>query len=229
MTDTSADERPLRQINFLEGLSEFDRELLTDRAQRRVMKKRSLFFQKGDEINCIYVVDEGWVRTFTTTSTGKEITIGLWSHGDIIGAPDICGGTRALSAEAVNDAVLWRIGARELDDLIHSSPGIARNLILALSFKVRWATTMADQLGTQSVTSRLAFTLANLAQLHGREEPSGGIAIEQLTHQDLGYMIGASRQWVTRTLNELESESILQCSMRRIVVNDLNALLSLVR
>lgn len=220
------DKRPLRQIDFFAGLSAADLDLFTKRAHRHRYRKRAILFQQGDDTANIYVIDEGWVRTFTTGATGKEITIGLWSRGDIIGAPDICATTRSLSAEAVDDSVLWSIGAQDLDGLIAESSGFARNLIKALSFKVRWASTIADRLGTGSVDYRVAFILANLAQLHGQKDLDNHLVIERLTHQDIGHMVGASRQWVTRTLNKFENEKLLRCHTRRIVVMDLDGLLS---
>ena len=88
---------PLRQIDFFSGLPPEDHELFVQRAHRRHYKKHTLLFQQGDETTSIYVIEAGWVRTFATSSAGKEITIGLWSCGDIIGAPDVCATTRSLS------------------------------------------------------------------------------------------------------------------------------------
>lgn len=216
---------PLRQIDFFAGLSSADRGLFAERARRHKYRKRTVLYQQGDETANIYVVDQGWVRTFTTGLTGKEITIGLWSKGDIIGAPDICAKTRSLSAETIDDAVLWRISKNDLDGLITESTGIARNLIEALSFKVRWASTMVDRLGTGPVHHRVAFIVANLAQLHGRRHGENDLVIEQLSHQDIAHMVGASRQWVTRTLNAFQKQKLLACHTRRIVVMDLDGLL----
>lgn len=227
-TAKAAVREPLCQANFITALTPDDRELFMRQARRKHYKKHTLLFQQGDESSSIYVIDEGWVRTFTTAANGKEITIGLWSCGDLIGAPDICARTRSLSAEAVDDAVLWRVSSEDLDSLVEQSPGFARNMVYALSFKTRWATTMVDRLGNESVSARVAFTVANLAQLHGRREPGDRLVIERLTHQDIGHMVGASRQWVTQTLKGFEKEGLLECHMRRIIVKDLNGLLSLV-
>jgi CRP-like cAMP-binding protein len=87
---------------------------------------------------------------------------------------------------------------------------------------------MVDRIGTDSVRSRVAFTVANLARLHGRRERSGHLVIERLTHQDIGHMVGASRQWVTQMLKALEKERLLTCHMRRIEVLDLPGLLGCV-
>ena len=129
-------------------------------------------------------------------------------------------------AEAVDDAILWRIDADTLETLIDQAPGFARNLIRALSFKVRWASTMVDRFGTYSVESRVAFAVANLAQLHGRREKDDRLIVERLTHQDIGRMVGASRQWVTRTLKTFEKEGLLECHTRRIDVTCLQGLLA---
>lgn len=218
--------QPLRQVDLFDGLTERERSLVRERARQRRYRKHAIIFNQGDEAGDAWLVEDGWVRTYYTALSGKEITIGLWSRGDIIGAPDICATSRLLSAQAVEDSVVLRFSPADLDFLITEISRFARNLIMALSFKVRWVTTIVDRLSTEPVISRLAQMLVTLAQLRGVQREEGILIIERLTHQDISRMVGASRQWVTRSLSQFEREGLLQCSKRRIIIIDVARLVA---
>ena len=67
-------------------------------------------------------------------------------------------------------------------------------------------------LGTRSVSERLAMLLINLAEIHGVEEDDGIAIGSPFTHEVFSQMVGASRQWVTMTLDRFQREGLIRIS-----------------
>ena len=75
-------------------------------------------------------------------------------------------------------------------------------------------------LGTRSVLQRLAQLLLTLCELDGRET-AGEILIDRsLTHEELANMVGATRQWVTASIDRFQKQSLLKVIDRKIIILD---------
>ena len=73
---------------------------------------------------------------------------------------------------------------------------------------------------TRSVLQRLAQLLITLCDLDGADT-TGGIVIDRvLTHEELANLVGATRQWVTASLDRFQKQTLLRIENRRIVVLD---------
>jgi CRP-like cAMP-binding protein len=88
----------------------------------------------------------------------------------------------------------------------------------ALEFKGKCLSAMVQMLGTRSVSERLAMLLCNLADLHGVPERDGIAIGPPFTHEAFAQMIGASRQWVTITLDRFQAEGVIRVGRCRTVL-----------
>ncbi|WP_336119313.1 Crp/Fnr family transcriptional regulator, partial [Marinobacter sp. CH_CUG1437-1] len=170
------------------------------------------------------IIESGWIRTFYTAASGKEITVGLWSTGDLIGAPDYSFQNRLLAAEATKDSTVLILENADIDEFIRTIPSFAKCLIGALSFKVRWATSIFDRLATESLISRVAQTVLSLAHLHGKDGFGGTIVISEISHQDIANMIGAARPSVSLALRQLEASKHIKIGRKRLIVLNVEGL-----
>lgn len=180
---------------------------------------------QGDPAGEFFIIKDGLVRTFYLAPSGKEITIGYWTNGDLAGTTDIFNpGVRELSIEAIRDTDVILINDKELAVILRAFPDIAALIVEALAFKLRRFTMLTKMFATQSVLSRLAQILLIFARLYGAQTQEGILIETAFTHEEIGNMIGASRQWVTITLNQLQEMSLLKLGRHRILITDLNAL-----
>jgi CRP/FNR family cyclic AMP-dependent transcriptional regulator len=212
--------RPIPK-GLLYGLTDDERQHVYWIGHRRTFRRNSIIYSQGDPSGVTFFVERGMVRTYRASCNGKEFTVGFWSTGEIIGAPDVLSDEpRMLSAEAVRESELVGFTSVDLDVLIEEVPRFARNLIAALSFKARWMMHVSNVLGTHSVPQRVANTLLLQASVHGRTTEEGGRMVDHLSHQDLALLVGASRQRVTQALAEFERGWLIQCGNKRIVLLD---------
>ena len=210
----------MKQRNLLEGFSEEEIADFRRRVRRISMPRGRIIFDQGESGRDIFWIESGWVKTFYTSLSGSVITIGMWSSGDVIGAPDIDFEERLLSAQVVRDASLLLLSSSDINYLLKTNERFVHNLVAALSFKVRWATSIFDRMATESVLARVAQTIMALAHLYGEEAPDGTISVVQLSHQDIADMVGASRPSVSLTLRKLEEGGFIKLAMKRITIVD---------
>jgi CRP-like cAMP-binding protein len=74
------------------------------------------------------------------------------------------------------------------------------------------------------VPTRLSRRLCELARRHGVPDGAGVLLPLPLTQEDLGRMVGASRESVNRSLAALSSRGLVRTEGRRYVIPDLEAL-----
>lgn len=212
--------RPTPQ-GLLRGLSDDERRHVYQVSVRRDFRRNTIIYSQGDPSDATYFVESGMVRTYRNSRDGSEFTIGFWSTDEIIGGPDVFSDQpRMLSAASVRDSTLLRFTSADLDVLIEDVPRFAHNLVAALSFKARWMMHLCDVLGTRAVPQRIADTLLVQATVHGARNEEGLRVVTHLSHHDLALLVGASRQWVTQALADLERWELVACRSKRIVLLD---------
>ncbi len=211
--------RFLRQPNLFRRLSSAQRERIVRRGHRRPLDSGEMLFTQGTYHDGIFLIESGLIRTFYTSPSGREITLAYWAPGNIVGTPDIFdGGTHVWSGVAVSRSDVLAFDGQDLRKLVEQVPAFAIGVIEALSFKGKCISMLVQMLGTRSVSERLTAVLCTLGELYGVRERDAITIGPPFTHEVLAKMVGASRQWVTITLNRLQKRGILRISKRHIVI-----------
>jgi len=190
----------------------------------------TLLFAQAAPRTGTFIVKQGLVRTYYSSPMGKEVTVGFWSDGDMVGGPDFfdeC--MHVWSGEAVEDSVVWVIKGHDLHELSVTVPAIAECVIAALSFKLRWVSLLLQNMGTESVRHRLAHLLVSLSDMYGVKCEEGIQIRYPFTQEDLANMICATRQWVSMTLRKFQQEGIVRVAKRRLVILDMAGLRGMAR
>jgi CRP/FNR family cyclic AMP-dependent transcriptional regulator len=193
---------------------------------RKRVAKGSTVFTQGTLHTTTFIVERGLVRTYYTSSTGKEVTMAYWSDGDLIGGPNVLTADtmHVWSARAVEDAEVWCIAAHDLELLVGTRPAIARFVIDSLTLKLFWLSALLQAFGTQSVFLRLAHLLLKLADLYGTPTRNGIAIRHYFTQEDLANMVGATRQWVSTTLRHFQNDGIVRCGKRQLEIVNVEVL-----
>lgn len=209
-----------RQPNIFKYLKDSDREKVLGRACLVTVPEGNTLFCQGDDHHGIFIIETGLMRTFYTSPAGREITLAYWQPGNFVGGPDIFGdGIHMWSGVAALDSTVLSLRGKDIRQLMLSMPELGLGIVEGLVFKGRCFSSLVQMLGTRSIPERLSQLLLILVDLHGTPDPQGGIAIApQFTHEDLARMVGASRQWVTTTLDRLKARKIVKIRKYQIVV-----------
>jgi CRP/FNR family cyclic AMP-dependent transcriptional regulator len=205
--------------NLLGHLTAKQRATVLGRGRRTVVYRGTTLFTQGDRHDGIFLIESGTIKVFYTAPSGREITLAYWYPGNFVGGPEVFGeGKHVWSGVAVRNSAVVALSGADLRGLVEQMPELSFGLIDGLVFKGKCYSALAQMLGTRSVGERLTLLLRSLCQLYGTVEDNALVIAAAYSQQDLANMVGATRQWVTVTLNRLEKDGILKLDKRRITV-----------
>ena len=219
--------RPTKQPNLFARLTANQRNRVIARGVHLQLSVGETLFAQGEKHRGIYLIEDGLIRTFYTSPAGREITLAYWQPGNIVGTPQVFG-TQVHQwsgmAAAPTNALAFR--GEDIFELMQRIPMFAIAVVETLEFKGKCLSALVQMLGTRSVAERLAMLLCNLAELYGVKERDGTVIGPPFTHEVLAQMVGASRQWVTMTLDRMRDENLIRIGKCRTVILDPNKLLA---
>lgn len=210
---------------FLNGLSKEDQNTVRKMGTRCVFFKGQGIFHQGDSHTGVWIIEKGRARTYYVGPTGREITLAYWAPGHFIGGPEVFGrGRHVWSADAFQNCEMLFLSGMSLQNLVREVPDVAIAVINGLIAKGKCYSALIQMLGTRSISERLRQFLLILADANGRQEGQVIIVDRTITYEQIASIVGATRQWVTQTLDKLRSDGTLQISRSEIIIYDLDAL-----
>lgn len=209
----------LKQPSLFAGLTQKQKARVIECASRIRLQRNETLFRQGEAHRGVYLIEKGLLKTFYTSAAGREITLAYWLPGNVVGTPHILSASRHIwSGVATASSEVLAFRRDDLRQLIERIPSFAVAVVEMLEFKGWCLSALVQMLGTRSVAERLATLLCNLSELHGTRMKEGVAIGRPFTHEVLAHMVGASRQWVTMTLDKFEAEGLVHVTRSEIVV-----------
>ena len=113
---------------------------------------------------------------------------------------------------------------RELEEFVERDPALGTRVARLLGERLVETEGRRADLARKEVPERLASQILRLVESEGVVTREGYRMPTRYTHQQLGTMIGANREAVTRAFGKLRLEGGVELRNRRILVIDLEAL-----
>jgi CRP/FNR family transcriptional regulator, cyclic AMP receptor protein len=212
------------RISLLAGTPLFagvDRALLRRIAERAVVRRYrrgQIIFHEGDPGGSLVVVASGLVKLFSTSEAGAEMIIGVAEPGRAFGEITVIdGGRRTASAEVMAPTVALILTRDTLFETARTQPALAEVMMVHLAERLRATHEVAADLMFLDLPARVAKLVVNLAPDNA---PGSVVDLERLylTQQDLGGMVGGSRQSINQILHQFRSRGWIRLEGRTIVV-----------
>lgn len=161
------------------------------------------------------MVLSGRVKVFVADESGKEVVLGTQGAGEYFGEMVLDGGPRSASVMTLEPSRFLVVPKRKVRDFLRGQPDFAIRLIEKLIRRGRALTASVKNLALMDVYGRVARLLLELA-----EDDRGTLAIrEKLTQQDIASRVGASREMVSKILNDLAAGGYLSITHKRITIH----------
>ncbi|MFT9016260.1 MAG: Crp/Fnr family transcriptional regulator [Acetobacter sp.] len=200
---------------ILEALKESERNLLFQAGKQVTFKLGDTLFRQGDPHGGIFIIRSGSVRTYYAGPNGREITLAMWPPGNFVGGPEIFSGGRHIwSGEALEPVEALYLSAQAAREMTLQCPAFALALVHALAHKGRCYSALLQMLATRSAIERLAQVLLNLAELSA----DGRVLPDHLSHEELGMLIGSTRQWVTASMSRFLKKGVLGREGKQMII-----------
>lgn len=162
---------------------------------------KHIVFQVGEAGDHLLILLEGRVKVSLTSAEGKEAILSILEPGDVMGEMALLDGeTRSATLTTMDGCsflVLWQ---RDFLPFLERNPHVALKLLAGLSRRLRATNDLVGNLSFLNLPARLARILINLGQQYGKLT-SAGIAIGlKLSQEELGNLVGVSRESVNRQI-----------------------------
>ena len=219
----------LRVIDEFHKLSASDLDSIGNRCRWQRCRAGEIILRCQDDSDSIFFIVEGSVRLTFYAMSGHEVILGELMAGEMFGELAALDGQRRSATGVVKiDALLAVMPAHVFLDLLRTDSEIAFAILQRLTRLVRRLTERVVDFSTLAVRHRIHVALLRMAQDH-RTLPNQAIISPAPTHCDLASLISTHREAVTRELNDLIRNKLLQRGDHSLVVLDMDRLTEMVR
>ena len=186
---------------------------------------RTVLFSKGDPGSSMMLVLRGRVKICTHSEDGRELVLNLINPGEIFGEIALLDGSaRTADAVTLDECELLVLERRDFIPFLGRHPEANMRLYSVLCERVRRTSELLEEALFLEGEARLAKHLVRLAEIFGRPVPDG-IRIElRLSQQQLGNMVGMSRESMNKQLGQWRREDLIQLRDGFITITDLDRL-----
>ena len=187
---------------------------------RRRYPSKSLIIYAGDKPDVLYYIVEGSVTVLIEDNDGHEIVLAYLNAGDFFGEMGLFGDEappRSAFVRARTQCELAEISYDRFRNLSEKDPKILFELASQMALRLRKTSRKVGDLAFMDVTGRVARTLIELCKEPDAMTHPDGMQI-RITRQELGRIVGCSREMVGRVLKALEEQELITASGKTIVV-----------
>jgi len=184
-----------------------------------------VFYTPMDLSETLFVLQHGRVRIYRALPEGRELTLAVLESGTVFGEMALTGQRlRASYAQAMEESEISAMCRADVERLVLDKPAVGLQLVHLLSERLATYETRMEGLGLKEVPARLAGLILELVETQGIRGSAGYRIPTRYTHQQLGTMIGANREAVTRAFVRLREAGAVEVRRRYIHVEDLDVL-----
>ncbi|WP_276352878.1 Crp/Fnr family transcriptional regulator [Cohnella caldifontis] len=169
-------------------------------------RKGQIIFLEGDEGDEIYFIGSGAVGIYTFDKA-KKVTLAFLREGEYFGEMALLkpGLVRSATAETLMPTRLYALRKSDFQTLIEQDRNLAFHLLDYTMERLRKANQQIYDLTFLNVKTRIVKRLLLLG------EEYGGTRIPvKITHQQLADMVGAARETVSKVLQELQDQGLIE-------------------
>ncbi|UUZ82973.1 Crp/Fnr family transcriptional regulator [Paenibacillus sp. P26] len=218
----------LQHVPLFQDLSVTELEAIAPLFVERKYKKGTILFFEGDAGDEFFLIHTGVVKIYRIDNS-KEIILSLFREGIISGKWRSCKRASALGdGRNAGGYVRVRAGQVRLPTVYGAQPQAVPSASGSNDGTVRRANEKIYDLTFLGVRSRVVKTILRLSEEHGVRKTAGVLVAFKLTHQELANMIGTVRESVTKVLQELQEDQIIEIDKKQILVKDMDALRAMI-
>lgn len=189
---------------------------------RRRYTAKSTIIYAGDSCETLFFIIRGSVTILIEDDEGREMIIAYLNQGDFFGEMglfDLEGQQTERSAwvRAKTECEVAEISYAKFRELTQQDPEILYTLGRQMAERLRQTTRKVGDLAFLDVTGRVARTLLDLCKQPDAMTHPDGMQIK-ITRQEIGRIVGCSREMVGRVLKSLEEQGLVSVKGKTMVV-----------
>ena len=179
-----------------------------------------IFLEESDGEQCFFVV-KGSVKVTRLSKDGREVILAMLDEGDFFGEMSLLDGkSRSANVIALEKTEVLTLNRKDFLIVLQEYPKIAIQLLKELASRLRKSDRQIASLSLSDAEKRIALCIIRFADERGIIR-NGRVSIAKIPiQQDIANMAGTSRETVSRALNVLEKEQLIDRNGRELVIID---------
>lgn len=188
-------------------------------SHRRKYPPRSTIIYAGDTSDVLYFIISGSVTVQIEDSDGREMIVAYLNPGDFFGEMGLFeeNAQRTAWVKAKTTCEVAEISYTKFRQLAQEDAEVMFALSAQLAGRLRATTRKVGDLAFLDVTGRVARTLLDLCKQPDAMTHPDGMQI-RVTRQEIGRIVGCSREMVGRVLKSLEEQGLVSIKGKTMVV-----------
>ena len=180
---------------------------------------KQLIIREGDPSKDLYYIINGSVTVVIEDTKGNEIVLAYLNPGEFFGEIGMFGdeNSRTASVRAKPKSEIASISYEKLQNLTEIFPDLIFLIASQLAIRLRRTSRKVSDLAFTDVKGRVAKTLLDLCNNPDAITHPDGMQIS-ITRQELGRIVGCSREMVGRVLKSLEEDLLISVSGKTMVI-----------
>ncbi len=218
----------LERIEIFRDLDPREIERLTQRVNWRNYTAHQQIIGHQEGSTDVYFMVSGTVRVILFSSAGKEVAFRDIHAGECFGEfAAIDGAPRSANVIALTDVMIGSVSAETFRSILQEFPPVSMAMLTYLTGMVRSLSERIFEFSTLAVKNRIHSELLRLARENQQEGNTASISPAP-THADIASRISTHREAVTRELNEMTKNGLINRDGRTLVISDVEKLERLV-
>lgn len=185
---------------------------------RRRYPAKSTIIYAGDRCESLYFIMRGSVTVLIEDDEGREMIVAYLNDGDFFGEMGLFDqDTRSAWVRTKTECEVAEISYSKFQELTRQHPEFLFALATQMAVRLRNTTRKVGDLAFLDVTGRVARTLLDLCNEPDAMTHPEGMQIK-ITRQEIGRIVGCSREMVGRVLKTLEEQGLVSVKGKTMVV-----------
>ena len=190
--------------------------------QRKDYKAKSTVLKQGDAGDILYLILDGSVSVMVEDESepGHMLVVAYLNPGDFVGEMGLFDDeppVRSAMVVAKTQCEVAEISYERFLQIRNQFPDILFAVSRQLGARLRQTTRKLSDLAFVDVSGRIAHTLLDLCKEPDAMTHPDGMQIK-ITRQELGKIVGCSREMAGRVLKNLEQDGLVAVSGKTMVV-----------
>jgi CRP/FNR family cyclic AMP-dependent transcriptional regulator len=179
--------------------------------------KKQVVYNIGHHPYPLYYIVKGKVKTYRTSESGKDFTIGLYGEGDFLGyIPLLMGTSYTDTAEAIEESEIAIIPSEKFEILLNHNLEISRKFINILANNVIEKENQLVGIAYNSVRKKVAEALITLKKKY--KHIGDGDFVIDISRENLANIAGVATESLIRTLSDFKSERLIDIHNGTVVL-----------
>ncbi len=209
----------LKKTDLFAATSEEELRELGDPARLMVVTKGRPFHLSANDWSSVYVLKSGRLKLSRVSRNGKELILDLIEPGDIFGETNILDrAPEDTLGEALEDSNIYAFSGVKFKQFLRTKPDLALRMAMLMGARRKKIEDRLENLVFNKVPGRLANLLVRLSKDYGIPDSRGTLLRIELSQQEMGSLIGASREIVNLTLSDFRRQGLIAQEGRRLVI-----------